>query len=330
MNKNKHLSLVLALLPAPLFAQTPPADSITVPMPTVYGDIRAQAAWHQDKDYTTDIYQATVGAIGNLGYQDLKVRYQLEAEYSESEHSADKDNDLIVREANIITMLPPWGGLYIGSGTTGTWADLYSKVDIFESNNMERHSDNLLFGGKRYATNQLAYMTPWWGGFQFKVAVVSPNDSNNNDADIIGLRALYKQDNFSLVVNHSWTDKVMLPAGTEQDSQRTLIAISYQWADLYLGAVAELDYDAPYGERQVYGVSAKYTYGNTAFSLGAQYADWNNAAVENEVLGLANVRHDLNKHLAVFAEGALYSKDKPTVTQGAKSDNVNLGLIVSF
>ncbi|GAL04584.1 hypothetical protein JCM19237_1256 [Photobacterium aphoticum] len=74
----------------------------------------------------------------------------------------------------------------------------------------------------------MAYMTPWWGGFQFKVAVVSPNDSNNNDADIIGLRALYKQDNFSLVVNHSWTDKVMLPAGTEQDSQRTLIATSYQ------------------------------------------------------------------------------------------------------
>ncbi|GAL04583.1 hypothetical protein JCM19237_1255 [Photobacterium aphoticum] len=119
MNKNKHLSLVLALLPAPLFAQTPPADSITVPMPTVYGDIRAQAAWHQDKDYTTDIYQATVGAIGNLGYQDLKVRYQLEAEYSESEHSADKDNDLIVREANIITMLPPWGAYTSVRGPLG-------------------------------------------------------------------------------------------------------------------------------------------------------------------------------------------------------------------
>lgn len=327
MNKNKHLPLLLALLPMPTFAQSIQSDTVSIPMPDIYGDIRAQGAWHQDRDYTTDIYQASIGAIGFLPYQALNVRYHLEAEYSESDHNVKTDKEIILREANLIALLKGYGGMYIGTGTTGTWEDLYRMVDIFESNSMERASDNLLFGGKRYASNQLALISPKVGDFQFKAAVVTPNDNNDNDADIIGLRALYNNGNYSLVVNHSWTDKAMLPSGATQHSQRTVVSSSYRWDNFYLAGLAEFDFDAPYDERQVYGLSARYNYGNTAFSMGFQYADWDNPAIENETLTLANVRHDLNDHLAIFVEGALYGEDKPDT---AKGDNINLGLIASF
>lgn len=327
MKKTIGSTTIAALLPLSAVA-----TQVDMPMPDLYGDIRAQAAWQENSDYTTDIYQAQVGAMGNMKVNSFGIGYQLEAEYSESMTEKSRDNDLIVREANIRVMFPGLGGAYIGSGTTGTWNDLYSKVDIFESNNMERHSNNMLFGAQRYATNQLAIMTPVFSGFQFKAAVVSPDEQNDADADIVGLRALYAQDAFSLVVNHSWTSKEML-GGATQDGQRTLVASSYQFHQFYLGAVAEFDYDMPFDSRNVYGVSAKYTLNSTSFSLGYQYADWKGAH-DNESLYLANVRHDFNEHFALFAEGALYGAsyqagvNKPADI--AKGDNVNVGLIVSF
>lgn len=307
------------------------AEEMTFLEPELYGSIRAQVALQENTDYTTDIYQAEAGLIGFVPVYDFRVRYQLEAEYSESMVENASDNDLIVREANIIMMNKKWGGMFIGSGTTGTWADLYSKADIFESNNMERHSNNLLFGGQRYSTNQLALITPHFGPFHFKAAVVSPKDDNDNDADIIGLRALYNQGDFSLVVNQSLTSKEMMN-GAKEDSQRTVVATSYQWDNFYLGGVAEFDYDAPYHKRNVYGISGKYIYNKTSFSLGYQYADWKNTH-DNESLVLANVSHAINKHFTVFAEGALFSEEPNqnlNVKSITKSDNINLGLIVSF
>ncbi|ROV62190.1 porin [Vibrio ponticus] len=315
-----------------LFSAGATAQNVELGKPDFYGSIRAQAAWHENVDYTTDIYQAEAGVIGMLDTDFFKARYQLEAEYSESISHAADDNDLMVREANIILMNPTFGGAFIGSGTTGTWADLYAKVDIFESNNMERHSDNLLLGGKRYATNQLAYITPHFGPFHFKAAIVSPDENNDKDADIVGLRALYTQGNFQLVVNQSLTSEEMMNGATE-DSQRTIVATSYEWDNLYLGAVAEFDYDAPFGERNVYALSSKYQLNNTAFSLGYQFADWQDNR-SNESLILANVHHDFNSNIAMFIEGALfeekYQANNPKSVAKTKGDNINLGLIVSF
>lgn len=335
MKINKYTTALLGLFAVNAVAQTAVQD-IELSMPDFYGSIRAQAAFQENTDYTTDIYQAKAGLMGFVPVYDFRLRYKLEAEYSESMVGSASDNDLIIREANIIMMSKKWGGTYIGSGTTGTWADLYSKVDIFESNNMERHSNNMLFGGQRYATNQLAVTTPHFGPFYFKAAVISPKDDNDNDADILGLRALYNQGNFSLVVNQSLTSKEMIVNATgkhaKEDSQRTIVATSYQWENFYLGGVAEFDYDAPYNKRNVYGLSGKYTYNDTSFRLGYQYADWQNAH-DNESLVLANVSHTINKHFTVFAEGALFSEEpeqNPNVKSMSKSDNINLGLIVSF
>ena len=115
------------------------AEEVTFLEPEFYGSIRAQVALQENTDYTTDIYQAEAGLIGFVPVYDFRVRYQLEAEYSESMVENASDNDLIVREANIIMMNKKWGGMFIGSGTTGTWADVYSKADIFESNNSEHN-----------------------------------------------------------------------------------------------------------------------------------------------------------------------------------------------
>lgn len=330
MKINKYTAAIIGCL-----SLSSAAQAVEISKPDFYGSIRAQAAFQEGNDYTTDIYQAEAGLIGFVPVYDFNLRYQLEAEYSESmprfnaKGEKISDNDLIIREANIIMMSKKWGGTFIGSGTTGTWADLYSKVDIFESNNMERHSDNQLFGGKRYATSQFALITPHFGPFHFKAAIVSPDEHNDADADILGLRALYNQGNFSFVVNQSLTSKEML-GGAKEDSQRTVVATSYDWDQFYLGAVAEFDYDAPFGKRNVYGISGKYTYGNTSASLGYQFADWKNDNINDESLVIANVNHKLNSHVSVFAETAFYGEENTTPEKNAKGDNVNLGLIVSF
>nr|WP_241214430.1 hypothetical protein [Vibrio alfacsensis] len=86
------------------------AQAVEVSTPEFYGSVRAQAAFQEGNDYTTDIYQAEAGLVGFVPVYDFNLRYQLEAEYSESMpklnakgEKAD-DNDLIVREANIIMM----------------------------------------------------------------------------------------------------------------------------------------------------------------------------------------------------------------------------------
>ncbi|NLS11912.1 porin [Vibrio sp. SM6] len=307
------------------------AQTLEAPKPQFYGEIQAQAAWHDYADYTTDIARAEVGLKGTVKAEAIAAHYTLELEYSESLTDASKDNDIIVREANIALVNKTYGGAFIGTGTTGTWKDLYSKVDIFDSNNMERHSDNLLFGGKRYGSNQLAVMTPKMNGFQFKAAMITPKEYNDNDADIIGLRALYSRNNFSFVVNHSFTAKEMNNA--KEDAQRTVAATSYQWDQWYVGAVAEFDYDVPFGRRNVYALSTRYTLDDTKFSLGYQRADWFGHQ-ENESLWIANVNHALNDHFAIYGEAAFYGdsdKTKATTPQlKAKGNNYNLGLIVSF
>ncbi|MBV7300207.1 porin [Enterovibrio paralichthyis] len=315
---------------ASLFPFTSLASTVSLPLPEMYGSIQAQASWHENADYTTDIAQAQFGVVGMVKADTTSVRYRLEAEYSESIAETEDDNDGMISEANLAVMNPLFGGAFIGTGTTGAWNDLYSKVDIFNSNNMERHSSNLLFGAKHYANNQLGLMTPFYGPFQFKAAVVSGDEYNGSDIDTLGFRAIYKQDIFSVVLNHSFTSKEMLNSAKE-DGQRTIVATSYNLGNLYLAALAEFDYDMPFDARNVYGVSAKYSQHNTTYSLGYQYADWKGSR-ENEALYLANVRHDFNPNIAVFVEGALFDEDgknhpKNTIVKG---NNVNLGLIVSF
>ncbi|MGR5236380.1 hypothetical protein [Vibrio alfacsensis] len=85
------------------------AQAVEISKPEFYGSIRAQAAFQENADYTTDIYQAEAGLIGFVPVYDFKLRYQLEAEYSESMVSIADDNDLIVREANIIMMSKKMG-----------------------------------------------------------------------------------------------------------------------------------------------------------------------------------------------------------------------------
>ncbi|MFI3276046.1 porin [Vibrio sp.] len=308
------------------------AQPFEVPKPNFYGQIQAQAAWHDYADYTTDIARAELGVKGNVPTNLIVAHYTLEAEYSESLTDVSQDNDLIVREANIVLMTKEYGGAFIGTGTTGAWKDLYSKVDIFDSNNMERHSDNLLFGGKRYASNQLALITPKFNHFQFKAAISTPLEYNETDSDILGFRGLYNRNNFSFAINQALTAKEMLNGATK-DSSRTLVSASYLWDEWYIGAVAEFDYNAPFGRRNVYALSTRYTLNDTKFSLGYQYADWFDYQ-DNESLVIANVNHPLNNHFTIYSEAAFYGdSDKAkaiTPQQKAKGNNYNLGLIVSF
>ncbi|MGR5206815.1 porin [Vibrio sp. PNB23_22_7] len=326
MKKNLCAAATICLASSPaLFAQP-----VTLQTPTLYGTIRAQAAWHDNYDYKSEIYQAEVGVIGMLSAPQMQVRYHLEAEYSESLPELAKDNDLMVREASVTLLTKNYGSMHIGSGTSGAWKDLYSKVDIFESNNMERHSDNLLFTAKRYGNAQLALATPKFGNFQLKAAVMSPNEHNGSDVDVLGVRVTYQKDALSLAVNHSIIDKAM-PQNSTQDSYRTAAAASYQWGALYLGALAEFDYDTPTGDRNAYGISSRYQWDQTSFSFGYQFADWQSER-HNESLFLANVTHKLTPNIALYTEAALYDDkglEHPS-TPASKGDNVNIGLIVSL
>lgn len=286
--------------------------------PKIYGDIQGQFRFEDNKDYTSEIRLASVGLKGIHETDLVNILYNLEGEYSNSDDP--NNDDLTVSEAKLILINKTFGGMYFGTGTVGTYVDLYSKVDIFDSNNMHPSSASTLFRQGYKGTNQVAYTSPSYKGLSFKVAVISPDDENGADIDILGLRIIYRNDNFSFIVNRAEMDEKFVPTGYV----RTAVATSYKFDNLYVGALLEHNADDPLGDSNVYAVSTSYQLDQLTFKLGyqaKQYAD--DVIKEDEALYLANVSYAIDKHFSVYAEVAEAAKD-------TLNDNINLGLNFKF
>jgi len=286
--------------------------------PKVYGDIQGQVRLEDNKDYTAEIRLASIGLKGMHKTDLVNVIYNLEGEYSDSDNA--NNDDLTISEAKLILKNKTFGGMFFGMGTVGTYVDLYSQVDIFDSNNMHPSSASTLFRQGYKGSNQIAYISPSYKGLSFKLALVSPDDENDANIDILGLRVIYRTDNFSFIVNRAEMDEKFIPTGYV----RTAVATSYKLDNLYVAGLLEHNVDDPKGDSNAYAVSTSYQLDQVTFKLGyqaKQYAD--DVAKENEALYLANVSYAVDKYFSVYAEVAESAKD-------TLNDNINLGLNFKF
>ncbi|WP_047516772.1 porin [Vibrio harveyi] len=332
------MQLKHSLLFSTLALCTTPVAATTFEAPNFYGDILGQVRWEAGQDYQSEIHRANAGIKGKHDADLLRVIYNLEAEYSEDltqKVTEEQDFDTRVSEANLILVTKDFGGIYFGNGTTGTYKDLYSHVDIFESNNMHRSSNAALFRQAKSGDNQLAYMTPKWKGVYAKVAVISPDNSNGEDIDILGLRLLYVTDNFDLVLNRAQVDEKQMPGHQNDDYVRYALSSSYTWDNFYLGGLIELNYDDPQGDSAVYGISGKYSLDKLTFKLGTQHKAFDDSNKDNQTLYLASLNYAFSQQFSTYVEVAEYAEDSatndPANNNGEnRNDNINIGLHFKF
>lgn len=331
--KPSYLLLSLALSSSVVFA-----DQVTFDKPELYGDILGQVRWEDGQDYQSEIQRVNIGLKGLHKTEHVNVFYRLEGEYSEdltARDVEDQDFDTRLGEAHMILINRDLGSIFFGNGTTGTYTNLYSKVDLFQSNNMDRGSNADLFRQGRYGTNQLAYATPIWNNLQMKAALISPDNGNDQDIDVFGLRLLYNTKNFSLVLNRAQVDEKQMPGVQTDDYVRWALASSYKMNNFFIGALAEMNLDDPQGESMVYGLSGKYTLDNVTFKLGAQHKDFDESNKDDQTLFLANATYAFSNQLSTYIEIAEYTEDEatndPANNNGEnRNDNVNIGLNFKF
>ncbi len=200
---------------------------------------------------------------------------------------------------------------------------------------MHRSSNAALFRQGASAKNQLAYMTPKWRGLYAKIAAVSPDNSNGEDIDILGLRLLYETDNFDLVLNRSQVDKKQLPGNQDEDYIRYALASSYTWDNFYLGGLVELNIDDPQGDSTIYGLAGKYSLDKLTFKLGVQHKAFDDSNKDNQTLYLASINYAFSPQLSTYVEVAEYADDAPTNDPANnngenRNDNINIGLNFKF
>ncbi|GAB3531595.1 porin [Photobacterium alginatilyticum] len=326
------MQLKHTLLFSALALSSAAATANTYITPTFYGDILGQVRWEDNQDYQSEIQRATAGIKGKHKTDLVTILYKLEGEYSEDLTKTapeDQDFDIRVSEANLVLVNKSLGGIFFGNGTTGTYKDLYSRVDIFESNNMHLSSNVALFRQGKNGNNQLAYMTPKWNNIYAKVAVISPNNNNEQDVDIFGLRLLYVTENFDLVLNRAQIDEKQMPGNQSEPYVRYALSSSYTTGNFYAGGLVELNIDDPQGDSTIYGVSGKYSLDKLTFKLGAQYKNFEDALKEDETLYLASATYAFDQHFSTYLELAEYAEDGKGNGEN-RNDNINLGLNLKF
>ncbi|EEZ00465.1 hypothetical protein VOA_000523 [Vibrio sp. RC586] len=300
---------------APTYAQ------LTEIRPDFYGSIQGLVSWEDNQDKQTRIQEAILGLQGFIPSEHVRVRYKLAAEYSDNNPNLKENNEIIISESNVLLMSQSFGALYIGNGTTGAWQDLYSKVDIFDSNNISRAGGNgTLFRQDKYGKNIVAYASPVFHNFSLKVAAMSPKAENGSDVDVLGLRALYNTSNFSLVFNRAEMDQKFMPSGYT----RWALSSGYRFNDAYFGALVEYNEKDPQGDSWVYALSGQYQHHSVKYRLGVQAKQYDaHVMKEDETLLLANISYALHPNASLYGEVAEYFED-------SSNDKISLGLIAHF
>ncbi|WP_440877396.1 porin [Thalassotalea sp. PLHSN55] len=317
---------ITALLALGLIA--PISQAQDEPNLDVHGQVIGHANQTDTQDFQAEIHSARIGVIGNHKISDTKISFQLEGEYGEdmtveSTPGEYPNYEFNLYDANVLVFNDNYGGIFIGSGTSGTYKDVYAKVDIFDINNMRETSNAHLFDQGHHANNEFAYITPKWHGLQFKTAVLTPKVTNDQNVDIFVLRALYNQGNFNLVFNRVAVDESYRGSDITEQLTRYAVASNYQLNNLYIAGLVEHIDDELNGDNRTIALSAQYELNDITLKVGSQIRRDLDGIEKDESLYLASASYNLDKHVALFVETAQYQKD-------SKHDTISLGVKYKF
>lgn len=333
----KHIALAIPLTLAASNALA--ADEITIPKPKFYGQLNVAASSEQGRDYATEVNYAELGAIGmhKVKDHDLKFRYQIGVDYSETDPS---DDGIRFKHANFLLLSEKYGSLFFGSGASGIHKHLYSRSDIFHFNNQSRGSKNAagkvgrsFFMQPDAGTRIVSYGLPKMGNVNVFFGVATLDEDNGDDADGIFLRTIYQSGNLYAAA-HIMQITEKQSATAEDDYIRSAATVSYNFTDQFrLTGLVENNKDAfgPEGvdkDYTAYALTAQYTMGRYDFAAQQQIRRWS----DDSVVGQADedqtnfqVTYNFDKFFSAYAEAGVYSENYED-----KGDKYGVGLRFKF
>ncbi|MDO6619056.1 hypothetical protein [Shewanella sp. 6_MG-2023] len=301
----------------------------------IYGDIQGQAIWQSGEGSTfhAEAKQVNLGAKGKYAVDSITTYYNVSAQYS------DNFDDIEVRNASLY-FATEYGGLYVGKGASGSYADVYARTDIHANNTNDPSGKNkMLYEQGQYTDNVLCYVSPKWatdlGTWQMKTAIVTYNEANKASDDALMGRLLYSNGNFNAVFNYLRFDEYAGPDGTVDAYDRFSFGTDYTVGNLKLAATAEVTENSFNGADNTYVGAASYSLDKIDFGVSYQHKTFES---DFEDLGLiiASVKYHYGKQLTFYVEAAKYTEDTADYADfdgdrfANSDDNFSIGGIFKF
>ena len=339
MNKNILLSsAILMALSTTVYAADPatPEEPEQV-APKVYGQLNVHhEKLNNGKDSGTRVGRASIGVKGPLEYGNLKINYNVEAEFADvANTNVENDNKEVRLRTAMITVPTKSAGTFLaGTGYSGQRADLYGHLDIFD--NVEVYNpksgtysmSSNLTAQSPYSPGVLAYKTPVFKDFYGVGALVSAKDDNGKSTDASLARIIYKKDKVLLGAGITNTNKSAVSATATKDYVRTALAASYTAGKWQVGTTYENNKDHPTGDFTVLGVAGAYKVTPKAsVKLGYFKKDHDNNALDNKAI-ISNVSYALGNSPKQGKSAKLYIENEKHDIKA--NDKTTIGVALKF
>lgn len=308
------------------------SESSSVKSP-FFGVIEARTISAENKDVTTEVVRASLGAKGLYKYETFKAYYEVDVDFAPAANSQlntsvgpggtspfDSDDDFWVRTA-VIVLPSKYGKLVLGRGPSGNYLDVYKVMDIFKTNGFEPSSQNpnMLFDQGGYGFNVLSYTTPKFfnGAVRATVTNLSLNEANGEDSDALGYRVIYDKENLYFAISRVDIDRLV-----PTDYHRNTVSVRYKMDKFYVAGLVEVvENHARFGDQQNWGIVASYEENDFKYSIGYTEKDADVDAADDNLI-IAGVRYQGFKNLEFWAEVA--------ATDVAETDNLSAGVTLTF
>lgn len=283
----------------------------------------------ESSDFDPEAFEFEVGLSGLVKTDEYKMKYQLVADVSSAINSrdtngrgSDGNDDIHIKEAKLI--FPTEYGVFVLAprSTSGIWREVYGGINAFEYN--EPHSGgvtptgNPIFGQADEGQDIVAYVTPKLldKRLHFVASTLSIVENNDNDVDVLALRAIWKQGPFRFGVSRVEADRSL--AGAGDDYVRYATSAAYNFGSTEIAALFEKNEDTfgPAGDFDSYGLVGKHKF-NTDWSLALGYFDKDSEVDSNDDSGyVTTVRRHISDRVSLWAEVGRWDKADDNIALG--------------
>ncbi|MBR9728150.1 porin [Shewanella intestini] len=322
---------VLAVMPLVLCVNAAMANEINHDS-KFYGELGVAAGKMHGTDLDVTAYHADVGVKGLIKYDLIQVHYFGELKYQTQANQLDID-PLTISDSKVAIQTDYGTAVLAGHTKSGIYADLYSPVNIHEVSTGSPYSHDQLFQQAKYTKGAVGYASPRWNGLQFKTAIITANNDNDENLDVLRLSALYTKGNLKIAGNLAKIAAKQV--AQEDDYDRWSIMGQYKFDNFEIAGLVEINENSPAGDNQVYVAAVKYFIDNIEVRLSHQYRLWEDADPITHIkpdanqLTTAGLHYHFSDNFGVFVEGSMYS-DPIVKSNYISDDNINLGFKVRY
>lgn len=317
------------------FLLIPSAFANDLPEFSVYGDAQSQGIWQSGakSTFNAEAKSVNLGGKGKYQVEDITTYFDVSAQYS------DNFDDIQVRNASLY-FSTEYGGLYVGKGASGSYANVYGRTDIHANNTNDPSGKNrMLYEQGMYTDNTICYISPKWstatGIWQVKVGVVTYDETNESSDDVILSRLLYSNGQFNAVMNYLRFDEKTNAGENGEVYNRFSFGADYTTGNLTIAGTVEVNDNSSSGADNTYVGALVYKVNKLDFGVSYQHKTFD---IDLDDLGLliASVKYHYGEQLTFYAEAAEYTENTADYASFANNrysesnDNFSVGAIFKF